>query len=220
MGRLHARPARPAKLFSRRECSQVEPDLRAGCERVVTSINLPGGQVPPNWPFTFFTTHGTGCCYGHFRRSMNWLTQLLTEESVARTVILLGVAGAAGAALGKIRVRGVSLGVAGVLFVGLLLGHLKLTVDAQVLDFVRECGLVVFLYALGLQIGPGFFGSLRARGLMLNGLAAAIVLIGGVLAAVFIAAGWVGLPAGVGLLSGATTSTPTLAAAQQALQQV
>jgi putative transport protein len=110
--------------------------------------------------------------------------------------------------------------VAGVLFVGLLLGHLKLTVDAQVLDFVRECGLVVFLYALGLQIGPGFFGSLRARGLMLNGLAAAIVLLGGILAASFIAAGWVGLPAGVGLLSGATTSTPSLAAAQQALQQV
>src|SRR6187402_1252401 len=111
----------------------------------------------------------------------------------ARPVILLGVAGAAGAALGKIRVGGVSLGVAGVLFVGLFLGHLKLTVHAQVLDFVREFGLIIFLYSLGLQIGPGFFGSLRARGLMLNGLAAAIVLLGGVLAAVFIAAGWVGL---------------------------
>lgn len=151
---------------------------------------------------------------------MNWLTQLLTEESVARTVILLGVAGAAGAALGKIRVAGVSLGVAGVLFVGLLLGHLKFTVHGQVLDFVREFGLIIFLYALGLQIGPGFFGSLRARGLVLNGFAAAIVLIGGVIAAAFIAAGWVGLPAGVGLLSGATTSTPSLAAAQQALEQV
>src|SRR6187551_2787271 len=195
MGRLHARPAWPAKLFSR-------------------------SAVPARPRRSFFPTHGAGCCYRHFRRSMNWLTQLLTEESVARTVILLGVAGAAGSALGKIRVAGVSLGVAGVLFVGLLLGHLKLTVDAQVLDFVRECGLVVFLYALGLQIGPGFFGSLRARGLVLNSFAAAIVLLGGILAATFIAAGWVGLPAGVGLLSGATTSTPSLAAAQQALQQV
>jgi len=153
-------------------------------------------------------------------RCMNWLVQLLTEESVARTVILLAVAGALGSALGKIRVAGVSLGVAGVLFVGLLLGHLKFTVDGQVLDFVRETGLVIFLYALGLQIGPGFFGALRARGLVLNSLAAVIVLLGGILAAAFIAAGWVGLPAGVGLLSGATTSTPSLAAAQQALHQV
>src|SRR3990167_8155565 len=90
---------------------------------------------------------------------MNWLTQLLTEESVARTVILLGVAGAAGAALGKIRIGGVSLGVAGVLFVGLFLGYLKLSVDHHVLEFVREFGLIIFVYTLGLQIGPGFFGS-------------------------------------------------------------
>lgn len=109
---------------------------------------------------------------------MNWLTHLLTEESVARTVILLGVAGAAGAAFGKIRLGGVSLGVAGVLFVALFLGYLGLAVDPQVLEFVREFGLIIFVYTLGLQIGPGFFGSLRARGLMLNGFAAAIVLLG------------------------------------------
>lgn len=151
---------------------------------------------------------------------MTWLTQLLTEESVARTVILLGIAGAAGSALGKIRIGGVSLGVAGVLFVGLLLGHLKLAVDAHVLEFVREFGLIVFVYTLGLQIGPGFFGSLRARGLLLNGFAAAIVVLGSLLAVVFIRAGQLELPAGVGLLSGATTNTPSLAAAQQALKQV
>lgn len=151
---------------------------------------------------------------------MNWLTQLLTEESVARTVILLGVAGAAGSALGKIRVGGVSLGVAGVLFAGLFLGYLKLAVDPHVLEFVREFGLIIFVYTLGLQIGPGFFGSLRARGLMLNGFAAAIVLLGAGLAVAFIRGGYVGLPAGVGLLSGATTNTPSLAAAQQALKQV
>ena len=151
---------------------------------------------------------------------MNWLTQLLTEDSVARTVILLGVAGAAGSALGKIRIGGVSLGVAGVLFVGLLLGHLKLAVDAHVLEFVREFGLILFVYTLGLQIGPGFFGSLRARGLMLNGFAAAIVLLGALVAVVFIRSGRVELPAGVGLLSGATTNTPSLAAGQQALKQI
>ncbi|RXK54431.1 putative transporter [Oleiharenicola lentus] len=151
---------------------------------------------------------------------MDWLTHLLTEESVARTVILLGVAGAAGSALGKIRVGGVSLGVAGVLFAGLLLGHFKLTVDHHVLEFVREFGLIIFVYTLGLQIGPGFFGSLRSRGLMLNGFAAAIVLLGAVVAVVLIKTGRVELPAGVGLLSGATTNTPSLAAAQQALKQV
>ena len=151
---------------------------------------------------------------------MNWFIQLLTEESVARTVILLGVAGAAGSALGKIRVGGVSLGVAGVLFIGLLLGHFKLSVDHHVLEFVREFGLIIFVYTLGLQIGPGFFGSLRARGLMLNGFAAAIVLLGAVVAVVLIRSDSLDLAAGVGLLSGATTNTPSLAAAQQALKQV
>lgn len=151
---------------------------------------------------------------------MNWFIQLLTEESVARTVILLGVAGAAGSALGKIRIGGVSLGVAGVLFIGLLLGHFKLSVDHQVLEFVREFGLIIFVYTLGLQIGPGFFGSLRARGLMLNGFAAAIVLLGSVVAVVLIRSDALDLAAGVGLLSGATTNTPSLAAAQQALKQV
>jgi len=139
---------------------------------------------------------------------------------VARTVIVLGVAGAAGAALGKIRVFGIGLGVAGVLFVGLFLGYLKLSVNPHVLEFVREFGLILFVYTLGLQIGPGFFGSLRSRGLMLNGFASSIVLLGALVAVFFIQRGWVGLPAGVGLLSGATTNTPSLAAAQQALQQV
>jgi putative transport protein len=151
---------------------------------------------------------------------MDWILQLFAHDSVARTVILLGVAGAAGTALGKIRILGVTLGIAGVLFAGLFLGYLKLTIDAHVLEFVREFGLILFVYTLGLQIGPGFFGSLRARGLALNGFAVAIVLLGAGLAVSLIATGLVALPAGVGLLSGATTNTPSLAAAQQALGQV
>ena len=151
---------------------------------------------------------------------MDWLITLFTQDSVARTVVLLAVAGAAGTALGKIRVGGVSLGVAGVLFVGLFLGYLKLTVDAHVLEFVREFGLILFVYTLGLQIGPGFFGSLRSRGLVLNGFAAAVVLLGVLVTALWIGLGFVPVPAGVGLLSGATTNTPSLAAAQQALKQV
>ncbi len=151
---------------------------------------------------------------------MDWLITLFSQDSVARTVVLLAVAGAAGTALGKIRVGGVSLGVAGVLFVGLFLGYLKLTVDAHVLEFVREFGLILFVYTLGLQIGPGFFGSLRSRGLVLNGFAAAVVLLGVLVTALWIGLGFVPVPAGVGLLSGATTNTPSLAAAQQALKQV
>ena len=151
---------------------------------------------------------------------MDWISELFRNDSMARTVILLGIAGAAGTALGKIRVAGVSLGIAGVLFAGLLLGYLKLTVDPHVLEFVREFGLILFVYTLGLQIGPGFFGSLRARGLTLNAFAATIVLLGVAITVGWISLGFVNLPAGIGLLSGATTNTPSLAAAQQALGQV
>ncbi len=151
---------------------------------------------------------------------MDWLTALFSHDSVARTVVLLGLAGAAGTALGKVRVAGVSLGVAGVLFAGLVLGHFKFTIDGHVLEFVREFGLILFVYTLGLQIGPGFFGSLRARGLVLNGFALLVVLLGAAVAVAWIVGGGLALPAGVGLLSGATTNTPSLAAAQQALVQV
>ena len=141
---------------------------------------------------------------------MEWLTQLLGAESVARTVILLGIAGAAGTALGKVRVKGVGLGVAGVLFAGLLLGHFKLSVDAHVLEFVREFGLILFVYTLGLQIGPGFFASLRARGLALNLWAAAVVVLGAAISVGWIVSGRLDVAAAVGLLSGATTNTPSL----------
>lgn len=151
---------------------------------------------------------------------MDWITQLFTNESVARTVILLGVAGAAGVALGKIKVKGISLGVAGVLFAGLVLGHFKLSFDHHVLEFVREFGLILFVYTLGLQIGPGFFASLRSRGLVLNLFAACIVFLGVGVASVWIITGRTDIASGVGLLSGATTNTPSLAAAQEALKQV
>lgn len=151
---------------------------------------------------------------------MDWLKQLFVAESVARTVILIGVACSAGLLLGKIKVFGVSMGVAGVLFAGLALGHFHLTFDHKVMEFVREFGLILFVYTLGLQIGPGFFASLRSRGIALNLFAALIVFLGFVVASGWIILGRVGVPAGVGLLSGATTNTPSLAAAQQALQEV
>ncbi|RRJ97373.1 putative transporter [Opitutaceae bacterium TAV4] len=151
---------------------------------------------------------------------MDWLKHLFIDESVARTIILLGVAGGAGIAIGKIKICNIGLGAAGVLFAGLALGHFKLTFDHHVLEFVREFGLILFVYTLGLQIGPGFFTSLRSRGLILNLFAAANVLLGVAVAAAWIITGLVDVPAGVGLLSGATTNTPSLAAAGQALGEV
>jgi putative transport protein len=151
---------------------------------------------------------------------MDWFTTLISNESVARTVLLLAVAGAAGTAFGKLQVKGVGLGVAGVLFAGLVLGHFKLSPDHHVLDFVREFGLILFVYTLGLQIGPGFFASLRSRGVTLNIFAAAIVLGGAFIAAMLVYTGLVPLAAGSGLLSGATTNTPSLAAAGEAMKQV
>lgn len=155
-----------------------------------------------------------------FNGNMGWIQELFAQDSVARTVVLLGLAGAAGTALGKIRVLGVSLGIAGVLFAGLAIGYFKLSINAHVLEFVREFGLILFVYTLGLQIGPGFFGSLRARGLVLNAFAATVVLLGAGVTVIWITFGFVELPAGIGLLSGATTNTPSLAAGQQALEQV
>ena len=150
---------------------------------------------------------------------MDWLLQLLAHESAARTVLILAAAIAAGTALGKIKVGGVSLGVAGVLFSGLALGHFELGIEPGVLEFVREFGLILFVYTLGLQIGPGFFALLKSRGFGLNFFAAAIVLLGVLLAVILIKTGAVDAVAGTGLLAGATTNTPSLAAAQQALRQ-
>jgi len=99
-----------------------------------------------------------------------------------------------------VRVKGVGLGVAGVLFAGLLLGHFKLSVDAHVLEFAREFGLILFVYTLGLQIGPGFFASLRARGLALNLWAAAVVVIGAAISVGWIVSGRLDVAAAVGLL--------------------
>lgn len=151
---------------------------------------------------------------------MDWLTTLISNESVARTVLLLAAVGAAGTAFGKLQIRGVGLGVAGVLFAGLAIGHFKLSPNHEVLHFVREFGLILFVYTLGLQIGPGFFASLRSRGLVFNACAASIVFGGVLIAAILIYTGLVPLPAGSGLLSGATTNTPSLAAAGEALREV
>lgn len=142
------------------------------------------------------------------------------SSHTAVSLVLLSSVAAGGLALGAVKVRGVGLGSAGVLFVGLLVGSFGFGLDPAVTEFLREFGLMLFVFTMGLQLGPGFFDSLRRAGLSLNVLAVSIVL-AGVLATwlcgvVFdIAAG-----ARLGLFSGSTTNTPSLGAAQQALQAI
>lgn len=139
--------------------------------------------------------------------------------SVSHALLILTATAALGLSLGHIKIRGVGLGIAGVLFSGLILGHLGVAVNEPVLDFSRDFGLILFVYAIGVQVGPGFFSSLKKEGLPLNLLAVSVVL-GGVLLALA-AHRWGGVegPAAVGLLTGATTNTPSLGAAQQALRE-
>ena len=148
---------------------------------------------------------------------MSWLNSLLTTQSALQTVVVLSLICSLGLALGKIRVGGVSLGVAFVFFIGILAGHLGLAVDAQMLDYAETFGLVVFVYMLGLHVGPNFFSSLKHEGMELNLWSFAVIALGTVMAVALTGVTQVGLPDMVGVLCGATTNTPALGAAQQAL---
>ncbi len=154
------------------------------------------------------------------RDPLTFLTQLLDGRTVVGAILILAAVATLGLALGQLKVKGVSLGVAGVLFAGLAFAHFGVTIEGPALEFIREFGLVLFVYTIGLQVGPGFLASLKRNGLRLN-LVAASVVAGGVILAVLLHV-VVGLevPAVVGVLSGATTNTPSLAAAQQALKEL
>ncbi len=152
---------------------------------------------------------------------MAWLSELLLRTVTVNTVILLAAVIAIGAAFGKLKVAGVSFGVGGVMFAGLLFGHLQLgTANGEVLHFVRDLGLMLFVYTIGIEIGPVFFASFRRHGLRLNLLATALVLLGfGCAVGIWLATG-MHIAAIAGIMSGAVTNTPGLAAAQQALEAV
>lgn len=147
-------------------------------------------------------------------------TQLFLAPSALQAVVVIGLVAATGLALGRLPVAGVRLGVGGVLFTGLAAGHFGLALDRHVLEFVREFGLILFVYAIGMQVGPGFIDSLRRRGLRLNLVAGGIVIFGAALAAVFHLLGLFPLPVAVGVYSGAVTNTPSLAAASQAFAEL
>ncbi len=145
--------------------------------------------------------------------------QLLDGSTAPGAVLILALVAGLGLALGNVRIRGIGLGIAGVLFVGIAFGHCGVRIEDRTREFARELGLVLFVYSIGLQVGPGFLASLRRHGLRLNLLAASVVLLGVAGALVLHLAGGIEPAAVVGLLSGATTNTPSLAAAQQALKE-
>lgn len=151
---------------------------------------------------------------------MDWLTDTLFAPTAVQAVIVICLICALGLALGNIRFRGVSLGVTYVFFIGILAGALGLQVDSQMLSYAESFGLILVVYTLGLQVGPGFVSAFRQGGTQLNMLAVGVVLIGTLMALV---TGWTGLLSlqdMMGVLCGATTNTPALGAAQQTLKQL
>lgn len=151
---------------------------------------------------------------------MEWIYDLFMSHTALQAVIIISIIIAVGLALGKIRVWGISLGVTFVFFAGILAGHIGLSIDPTILHYTENLGLVLFVYELGLKVGPGFFSSFRKGGLELNLLGLGVLVIGTVMAVLCTIC--LGVPIGdaTGLLCGATTNTPALGAAQQALEQV
>ena len=152
--------------------------------------------------------------------SMEWLYNLFFEQSALQAVIIMSLIISIGLGLGKIHVFGVSLGVTFVFFTGILAGHLGFSVDPQMLSYAESFGLVLFVYALGLQVGPGFFSSFHRGGFQLNMLGLGVILLGTLLAVGLTFVTPVGISDMVGVLCGATTNTPALGAAQQTLKQM
>lgn len=151
---------------------------------------------------------------------MEWFYNLFTEHTALQAVIILSLITSAGLALGKIRILGISLGVTFVFFMGIFTGHLGFSIDPQMLNYAESFGLVLFVYALGLQVGPGFFSSLRKEGIQLNVLGLGVIFLGTLMAVILSLTTSIPMSDMVGILCGATTNTPALGAAQQTLKQL
>ena len=151
---------------------------------------------------------------------MEWLNSLFFEHTPLQAVVILSIITAVGLGLGKIHVFGISLGVTFVFFAGILAGHLGFSIDSNMLNYAESFGLVLFVYELGLQVGPGFFSSFRKGGVKLNMLGMGVVLIGTVMTVILSKLTTIPMSDMVGILCGATTNTPALGAAQQTLKQL
>ena len=152
--------------------------------------------------------------------NMEWLYDLFFEQTALQAVIILSLIISTGLGLGKLHICGISLGLTFVFFMGILAGHLGFAIDPQMLTYAESFGLVLFVYALGLQVGPGFFSSLQQGGYKLNMLGLGVILLGTIMAVTLTAITPISMPDMVGILCGATTNTPALGAAQQTLKQL
>jgi len=153
---------------------------------------------------------------------MNWFLSLLLNDGIAHTIFIFAFVIALGMSLGKIKFFGVSLGIAFVLFVGLACGHFGLSVNENLLNFIKDFGLVLFVFAVGLQVGPSFFSSFKKDGLQLNIVAVSIVCLDIIVAIIlyYIFSSNVSIAMMVGILTGATLNIPSLGAAQEAMRQL
>ncbi len=145
-------------------------------------------------------------------------------SDIALTVSILALVAVVGLWIGNVKIRGVGFGIGGVLFGGIFVGHfadqLDITLSAQMLHFIQEFGLILFVYTIGIQVGPGFFASLRVSGLRLNLFAMGIVVMGGLVTALLHKLFAIPLPVVLGIFSGAVTNTPALGAGQQILRDL
>ena len=151
---------------------------------------------------------------------MNWIESLFFDHTPLQAVIVMSVIIAAGLGLGKIKVGGVGLGVTFVFFMGILAGHLGFSIDPAMLSYAQSFGLVLFVYELGLKVGPGFFSSFRSGGVGLNLMGLGVILLGTLMAVSFCFIFSMPMSDMIGVLCGATTNTPALGAAQQTLEQL
>lgn len=151
---------------------------------------------------------------------MDWLIKLFTEASVAHAVVIYGLVIALGIWLGRVKIFGISLGVTWVLFIGLIFSYFGVVVNKETEDFLRDFGLILFVYSVGLQVGPGFFASLKKNALANNLLAGSVVLIGVLLTLIFKFATGNHITVMAGIMSGAVTNTPGLGAAQAAMKEM
>ena len=151
---------------------------------------------------------------------MDWVNNLFSVHSSIQTVVILSIIIAFGLAIGKVKIMGISLGIAFVFFVGIFAGHLGLSIDPTVLDYAETFGLAMFVYCLGLHVGPNFFGSLRHEGMSQNMWSLAVIVFGTLFSLLLIPLTGINLPDMLGLLCGATTNTPALGAATQALSHL
>ena len=151
---------------------------------------------------------------------MEFIKEVLLEPSVIQAVIVLSIVCAVGLYLGRLKFFGISLGVTFVFFTGIMAGHFGLRINKDMLDFAQNFGLIIFVYTLGLQVGPGFFSSLKKGGVKLNLLSMTLAFTG--LLFTLVLSWTTGMPLSdmMGLFSGAVTNTPMLGAAQQAILQI